>query len=85
MITFNNVDNLKQYILDELKATDYAMLSDVKILNKRDFIIYRSFLRQALQDLFLSTQFNERPQPVWGSLEVPKVNALADGENVTTL
>jgi hypothetical protein len=67
MITFNNQDTLKQYVLDELKATDYAMLSDVKILNKNDFINYRRFLRQALQNLFLSTQFNERPQPVWGT------------------
>jgi hypothetical protein len=85
MITFNNPDDLKQYILDELKATDYAMLSDVYILNKHDFTNYRVFLRQALQDLFLSTQFSERPQPVWGVITTPSVNSQVSDANITTL
>jgi hypothetical protein len=85
MITFNNPDDLKQYVLDQLKATDYAMLSDVNILNKNEFIQYRSFLRQVLKDLYLSTQFSETPQPVWGTLEIPRVSAQVEDANITTL
>jgi hypothetical protein len=67
MTTFSNQDDLKQYVLDELKKTDYTMLNDVYIANKKEFIMYRSFLRQALKNLYLSTQFPETPQPVWGN------------------
>jgi hypothetical protein len=86
MITFNNQDTLKQYVLDELKETDYAMLSDVYILNKAEFITYRRSLRQALKDLYLSTQFTERPQPVWGAIQqTPAVSAEVNESGITTL
>jgi hypothetical protein len=85
MITFNNQDDLKQYVLDELKETDYAMLSDVYIANKKDFIYYRLFLRQALKDLYVSTNFPERPQPVWEITSVPRVSAEVNESGITTL
>jgi hypothetical protein len=85
MITFDNADNLKQYILDQLKATDYAMLSDVNISNKDEFIGYRSFLRQALKDLYLSTYFPEEPQPIWKTLNTPTTTGTTETTGTTTL
>jgi len=85
MINFNNADDLKQYILDQLKATDYAMLSDVNISNKDEFIGYRSFLRQALKDLYLSTYFPEEPQPIWSTLTKITNKASAETTNTTTI
>jgi hypothetical protein len=85
MITFNNADDLKQYTLDQLKATDYAMLSDVSLLNKDEFIVYRAFLRQVLKNLYLSTQFPEEPQPVWGALNAPIVIVKPETTGTTTL
>jgi hypothetical protein len=85
MITFDNADDLKQYTLDQLKATDYAMLEDVNLLNKDEFIVYRSFLRQVLKDLYLSTYFPEEPQPIWSTLTKITNKASAETTNTTTI
>lgn len=82
---FNNQDDIKQYTLNKLKETDYAMLSDVYILNKSEFIQYRSFLRQVLKDLYLSTQFPETPEPIWGDVATPRVNSQVDTPGIITL
>ena len=62
---FNTVDELKEYITKQLAKTDYAVLSDVYLVNKDEFINYRSVLRQAIIYPNLTIQLPQEPKAIW--------------------
>ena len=72
MIYFNNIEELIAYAKQQLEKTDYAVLSDVYLTNKDEFINYRSILRQAIMFPNLSifsnsSKFPEEPKAIWNS------------------
>lgn len=48
-----------------LAATDYAVLSDVDIINKDVFIDYRSNLRKIMKNPVMPVMFHSVPNPIW--------------------
>jgi hypothetical protein len=62
---FNNVDQLKEYLTKQLAKTDYAVLSDVYLVNKDEFIIYRETLRQYIIYPNLNVILPEEPKAIW--------------------
>ena len=62
---FNNVEQLKEYITKQLAKTDYAVLSDVYLVNKDEFITYRAILRQAIIYPNLNVVLPEEPKAIW--------------------
>jgi hypothetical protein len=65
MITFDNIDNVIAYAKKQLAKTDYAVLPDVYLINKDEFINYRSVLRQAIIYPNLTIQFPQEPKAIW--------------------
>jgi hypothetical protein len=65
MITFDNIDNVISYAKKQLAKTDYAVLPDVYLINKDDFISYRSILRQVIIYPNLTIQFPQEPKAIW--------------------
>jgi hypothetical protein len=65
MITFDNIDNLIDYAKKQLEKTDYTVLPDVYLINKDEFISYRFFIRQAIINPSLTTQFPQEPKAIW--------------------
>jgi hypothetical protein len=70
MLTFNTIEELKSYIKEQLANTDYTMLEDVKLLNKNEFVIYRTILRAIYfsDPLYITACLPNEPQPVWDLL-----------------
>jgi hypothetical protein len=70
MLTFNTIEELKSYIKEQLIKTDYTMLEDVKLLNKNEFVIYRTILRSIYfsDPLYITAVLPIEPQPVWDIL-----------------
>jgi hypothetical protein len=64
---FNTVDQLKEYITKQLAKTDYAVLSDVYLVNKDEFITYRAALRQSIIYPNLNVVLPEEPKAIWNS------------------
>jgi len=64
---FNNVDQLKEYLTQQLAKTDYAVLSDVYLVNKDEFINYRAILRQYIIYPNLNVILPEEPKAIWNS------------------
>jgi len=62
---FNNSEQVKEYARFRLYQTDYAVLDDVNIKNKKAFIAYRIHLRNALQDPHPAWIFPKPPEPEW--------------------
>jgi hypothetical protein len=65
MITFDNIDNVIAYAKKQLEKTDYAVLPDVYLINKDEFISYRFFIRQAIINPSLTIQFPQEPKAIW--------------------
>jgi len=64
----NSVEIAKQ----KLQETDWTVLSDVDtaLLNRQDFVVYRSALRKiAINNLIFAT-IPEEPEPVWSTTQV---------------
>jgi hypothetical protein len=87
MTSFNTIEELKSYIKEQLANTDYTMLEDVKLLNKNDFVIYRTILRSIYfsDPLYITACLPNEPQPKWNignsTLSQEQINA----NNITTL
>jgi len=69
MIQFNNLEDFKKYAKEKLQETDFAVLPDVKLKNKQDFITYRGAIRLALTTNSYSFQFQETPIADWTPVE----------------
>jgi hypothetical protein len=69
MIQFNNLEDFKKYAKEKLLETDFAVLSDVKLKNKQEFVIYRNAIRLALTIDNYSFQFQEKPIADWTPIE----------------
>jgi hypothetical protein len=67
MITFNTSEEVKAYAKQQLEKTDYAVLPDVSLQNKFDFISYRNFIRVIYFNPMVSSCFPQEPLPVWGN------------------
>jgi hypothetical protein len=67
MIYFNNIEELKIYAKEQLTKTDYAVLPDVYLINKDEFINYRATLRQAIMFPNLTMQFPQEPKANWNN------------------
>jgi len=66
IIQFNTLEEIKAYAKQQLEKTDYAVLPDVKIVNKSEFETYRSRIRDAYLNPYLSFQFFTEPKAIWG-------------------
>jgi hypothetical protein len=65
MITFDSIDNIVAYAKQQLEKTDYTVLPDVYLINKDEFVSYRSILRQVVISPSLTIQFPEEPKAIW--------------------
>jgi hypothetical protein len=65
MIKFNSGSELKEYVKEQLSNTDYAVLEDVKLINKDEFISYRARLRSLYLNPILTASIPEEPQAKW--------------------
>ena len=65
MITFFNLEEMKEYAKQQLEKTDYAVLPDVRLANKNEFIAYRSLIRQLIIDPNLGNSIPEEPKVRW--------------------
>jgi len=76
MIKLYNLEQIKAYAKQQLEKTDYAVLPDVNLINKQDFVVYRNMLRlQYFNPNF--TPFPSEPTPIWkdyGSLSGSEPN-----------
>jgi len=64
MIELYNLEQIKAYAKQQLEKTDYAVLPDVNLNNKQEFLAYRSILRlQYFNPNF--TPFPAEPTPIW--------------------
>jgi hypothetical protein len=63
--SFNSSEDVKEYARFRLYQTDYAVLPDVNIKNKQEFINYRIKLRSVIQDPHPGWIFNAPPEPQW--------------------
>lgn len=48
-----------------LEQTDYAVLSDVEIKNRDEFVNYRAALRSVLSSPKMPVFFSNPPEPIW--------------------
>jgi hypothetical protein len=67
MITFNTSEEVKAYAKQQLEKTDYAVLPDVSLQNKSDFISYRNYIRVIYFNPITNFCFPPEPLPVWGN------------------
>lgn len=67
MIMIIGTDNVKAKAKELLEQTDYAVLSDVNITNKDEFISFRSNVRIAYLYPNNSFTFQDVPTPIWST------------------
>ena len=67
MITVFGINEVKAKAKELLEQTDYAVLSDVNITNKDEFISFRSNVRIAYLYPNYSFIFQDVPTPIWGT------------------
>ena len=67
IITFGNSEELKAYAKKQLEKTDFAVLPDVNLINKNDFVSYRDLIRIIYFNPNLGSYFPEEPEPIWGN------------------
>jgi hypothetical protein len=65
MIKFYTLEEVKAYAKKLLEETDYAVLSDVNLTNKNDFINYRNIIRLIYLNPVVSPYWPEAPQAIW--------------------
>ena len=63
-------DNVKAKAKELLEQTDYAVLSDVNIINKDEFISFRSNVRIAYLYPNYSYNFQDVPTPIWSTTPI---------------
>jgi hypothetical protein len=66
MITFYTLEEAKAYAKKLLEETDYALLSDVNLTNKNDFVFYRNLIRILYISPRVTAWWPEKPQAIWG-------------------
>jgi hypothetical protein len=69
MIQFNNLEDFKKYAKEKLQETDFAVLSDVQLKNKQEFVTYRGVIRLALITDSYNFQFQDAPIADWTPVE----------------
>jgi len=70
MIMIIGTDNVKAKAKELLEQTDYAVLSDVNITNKNEFISFRENVRVAYLNPNYSWNFQDVPTPIWGTTPI---------------
>jgi hypothetical protein len=66
MITFYTLEEAKAYAKKLLEETDYAILPDVNLTNKNDFVFYRNLIRILYISPRVTASWPEKPQAIWG-------------------
>ena len=66
MITFSTNEEVKAYAKKLLEETDYAVLPDVNLQNKKDFVLYRNLVRLIYLNPVLTAWWPTLPQTIWG-------------------
>jgi len=64
MIQFGNLEDFKKYAKEKLQETDFAVLPDVNVVNKQEFISYRYSIRVALITENFNFQFSDKPHAI---------------------
>lgn len=59
------IATIKQHAISLLKESDWSMLTDVSIVNKADWIMYRTLLRTIAQNPQLDSVIPTKPEEVW--------------------
>lgn len=67
MILVIGTDNVKAKAKELLEQTDYAVLPDVNITNKDEFILFRANVRVAYLHPNQSYNFQDVPTPIWST------------------
>jgi len=67
MMLIIGIDNVKAKAKELLEQTDYAVLSDVNITNKDEFISFRSNVRMVHLNPNYSWNFQDVPTPIWST------------------
>ena len=67
MITVFGINEVKAKAKELLEQTDYAVLSDVNIINKDEFIFFRSNVRMVYLYPNYSYSFQDVPTPIWST------------------
>ena len=67
MITVFGIEQVKAKAKELLEQTDYAVLSDVNIINKDDFISFRSNVRMVYLNPNYNWSFQDVPTPIWST------------------
>ena len=70
MIMIIGINNVKAKAKELLEQTDYAVLSDVNITNKNEFISFRENVRVAYLHPNYSHTFEDVPTPIWGTTPI---------------
>lgn len=66
MLTFSTNEEVKAYAKKLLEETDYAVLPDVNLKNKNEFVYYRNIIRLLYTSPRLTAWWPEKPKAVWG-------------------
>jgi hypothetical protein len=75
MIQFGNLDDFEKFVKEKLQETDFAVLADVNLVNRDEFIKYRNFLRNSLVNKNYNIQILDKPKAIFDL--TPKINNLA--------
>lgn len=70
MILVIGTDNVKAKAKELLEQTDYAVLPDVNITNKDEFILFRANVRVVYLYPNQSYNFQDVPTPIWGTTPI---------------
>jgi hypothetical protein len=74
MIQFNNLEDFKKYAKEKLQETDFAVLPDVNLINKQEFLNYRNSIRLALISENYNFQFINKPNAILSASPVATEN-----------
>lgn len=64
---FQTVEELKHYCKTQLEETDWAVLPDVNLVNKEEFIRYRTTIRNLYIEGLLGCFVPDMPKAIWNS------------------
>jgi hypothetical protein len=75
MIQFYTLEDVKAYAKKLLEETDYAVLPDIKLSNKSEFVNYRSLVRLIYFSPIISPYWPEAPKAIWKHSDDQENNA----------
>jgi 6-pyruvoyl-tetrahydropterin synthase len=75
MIQFYTLEEVKAYAKKLLEETDYAVLLDVNLTNKHEFVTYRNLVRLVYFNPIINPYWPEAPKAIWKHSDDQENNA----------